>query len=130
MTLSFPDGRTERATMKAGRLCFDSQGGGVHEQVTIGSLGRWTCKAPVTAKVLAQRNAGHQPARRLVRRQPPTRWAATQLTCHRANDQMALWRRRRQERPRSGRVPPRTLAFISLPIHMGRLSSSATTEGS
>jgi hypothetical protein len=90
MTLSFPDGRTERGTMKAGRLCFDEQGGGMHEQVTTSPLGRWNCKAPVTAKFWKNGTlVANQPAV-TCDGTPTTRWAATQLTCHRVNDEMAL----------------------------------------
>ena len=90
MTLSFPDGRTEQATMKAGRLCFDTQGGGVHEQVTMGSVGRLNCTAPVTAKFWSNGTlVTNQPAV-TCQGTPPARWAATQLTCHRVNDEMAL----------------------------------------
>src|SRR5262249_18294995 len=90
MTLSFPGGQKERATMKAGRLCFDDKGGGTHEQITIGPDGRWTCKAPVTAKFWANGTlVANQPAVQC-EGAPPTRWMATQLTCHRVNDQMAL----------------------------------------
>ena len=41
-------------------------------------------------EILEQRNAGHEPARRHLRRRAAVRWAATQLTCQRVNDEMAL----------------------------------------
>jgi hypothetical protein len=90
MTRTFPDGRKEQVTMKAGRICFDTQGGGVNEQVTVGPTGRWNCKAPVTAKFWSNGTlVTHQPAV-MCEGEPPTRWAATQLTCHRVSNEMAL----------------------------------------
>ncbi len=90
MTRTFDDNRKEQVTMKAGRICFDSQGGGVHEQITVGRTGKWTCKAPVTAKFWDNGTlVANQPAV-VCEGEPPTSWLATQLTCHRVNDQMAL----------------------------------------
>jgi hypothetical protein len=90
MTLSFSNGRTERGTMKAGRLCFDDHGGGMHEQVTVGALGRWTCKAPVTARFWSNGTLVANQPTVPCEGEPPTRWMATQLTCHRVNDEKAL----------------------------------------
>ncbi len=90
MTRNFANGRAERVTMKAGRICFDTKGGGVNEQVTVGPTGRWDCKSPVTAKFWSNGTlVTHQPAV-MCEGEPPTTWAATQLTCHRVNDEMAL----------------------------------------
>jgi hypothetical protein len=89
MVHSFVDGRKEQVTIKAGRICFDSQGGGLHEQVTIGPTARWNCKAPMTAKFWSNGTlVANQPAV-LCEGDPPTRWAATQLTCRRVTDEMA-----------------------------------------
>jgi len=90
MLHSFADGRKEQVTIKAGRICFDSQGGGLHEQVTIGPTARWTCKAPVTAKFWSNGTlVARQPAV-ICDGEPPMRWTATQLTCRRVTDDMAL----------------------------------------
>ena len=86
----FGDGRTERVTIKTGRICFDDQGGGVHEQVTVGPTASWTCKAPMTAKFWSNGTlVANQPAV-LCEGDPPIRWVATQLTCRRVTDEMAL----------------------------------------
>jgi hypothetical protein len=90
MTRTFADGRKEQVTMKAGRICFDNQGGGAHEQVTIGPTGRWNCKAPVTAKFLSNGTLVSKQPTVMCEGEPPTKWAATQLTCRRVNDEMAL----------------------------------------
>jgi hypothetical protein len=90
MVHSFADGRKEQVTIKAGRICFDNQGGGLHEQVTIGPTARWNCKAPITAKFWSNGTlVANQPAV-VCEGEPPTRWAATQLTCRRVTDEMAL----------------------------------------
>jgi hypothetical protein len=90
MLHTFADGRQEQVTVKAGRICFDNQGGGAHEQVMIGPTGRWTCKAPMTAKFWSNGTlVAKQPAV-VCEGEPPTKWAATQLTCRRVTDEMAL----------------------------------------
>ena len=90
MLHTFADGRKEAVTIKAGRICFDDQGGGLHEQMTIGPTARWDCKAPMTAKFWSNGTmVAHQPAV-LCDGEPTVRWAATQLTCRRVNDEMAL----------------------------------------
>jgi hypothetical protein len=89
MLHTFADGRKEQVTMKAGRICFDEQGGGMHEQVIAGPTARWTCRAPVTAKFWSNGTLiAKQPAV-ICEGEPPTKWAATQLSCHRVNDEMA-----------------------------------------
>ena len=90
MLHTFADGRKERVTVKAGRICFDNQGGGVHEQVMIGPTGRWDCKAPVTAKFWNNGTLVAKQPTVMCQGEPPTRWMATQLTCHRVSDEMAL----------------------------------------
>ena len=90
MLHTFADGRKEAVTIKAGRLCFDEQGGGLHEQMTIGPSARWDCKAPMSAKFWSNGTlVAHQPAV-LCDGEPALRWAATQLTCRRVSDDMAL----------------------------------------
>jgi hypothetical protein len=49
MLHTFADGRKEQVTMKAGRICFDDRGGGLHEQVMVGPTAGWVCKAPMSA---------------------------------------------------------------------------------
>jgi hypothetical protein len=89
MLHTFADGRKEQVTVKAGRICFDDHGGGLHEQAIVGPTARWTCRAPVTAKFWSNGTmVANQPAT-LCEGEPPTKWAATQLTCHRMNDEMA-----------------------------------------
>jgi len=89
VTRTFDDGKKERVTMKAGRLCFDDQGGGVHEQVMVGSTGQWICKAPVTAKFWSNGTLVANQPTVICEGQPLTRWMASQLTCHRVSDDMA-----------------------------------------
>jgi hypothetical protein len=90
MVHSFDDGRKEQVTIKAGRICFDNQGGGLHEQVTIGPTARWNCEAPMTAKFWRNGTlVANQPAV-VCEGEPPIRWAATQFTCRRVTDEMAL----------------------------------------
>ena len=90
MVHSFADGRKEQVTIKAGRICFDNQGGGLHEQVTVGPTARWNCKAPMTAKFWSNGTlVANQPAV-VCEGEPPMRWAATQFTCRRVTDEMAL----------------------------------------
>jgi HAMP domain-containing protein len=90
MTHSFADGRRERVTIKAGRICFDDQGGGLHEQVTIGPTARWDCKAPMTAKFWSNGTLVASQPGVICEGEPLVRWAATRLTCQRVNDEMAL----------------------------------------
>lgn len=90
MLHSLADGRKEQVTIKAGRICFDGHGGGLHQQVTIGPTARWNCEAPVTAKFWSNGTlVANQPAV-VCTGEPPLRWAATQLTCRRVTDEMAL----------------------------------------
>jgi hypothetical protein len=100
MVHTFADGSREEVTIKAGRICFDDQGGGLHEQVTVGPTARWNCKAPMTAKFWSNGTlVANQPAV-VCEGEPPMRWAATQLTCRRATDELALC----QAVDRTGRV--------------------------
>jgi hypothetical protein len=90
MLHTFADGRKEQVTVKAGRICFDDRGGGLHEQVMVGPTARWNCKAPMTAKFWTNGTmVARQPAV-VCEGEPPTKWAATQLTCRRVSDELAL----------------------------------------
>jgi hypothetical protein len=90
MLHTFADGRKEQVTMKAGRICFDDRGGGLHEQVMVGPTARWDCKAPMTAKFWSNGTlVANQPAV-VCDGDPPTKWAATQLSCHRVSNELAL----------------------------------------
>jgi len=89
VTRTFDDGRKERVTMKAGRICFDAEGGGQHEQVMVGPTGQWICRAPVTAKFWSNGTLVANQPTVMCEGQPPTRWMASQLTCHRVSDEMA-----------------------------------------
>jgi hypothetical protein len=90
MLHTFADGRKEQVTMKAGRICFDDRGGGLHEQVMVGPTARWACQAPLTAKFWSNGTlVANQPAV-VCDGDPPTKWAATQLSCHRVSNELAL----------------------------------------
>jgi hypothetical protein len=90
MLHTLADGGSEPVTITAGRICIDDQGGGLHEQVTVGHTARWDCKAPMTAKFWANGTlVARQPAV-LCQGEPVMKWAPTQLTCHRVNDDVAL----------------------------------------
>jgi hypothetical protein len=90
MLHTLADGSKEPVTIKAGRICFDDQGGGLHEQVTLGPTARWDCKAPVTAKFWSNGTlVARQPAV-TCEGEPVMKWAATQLTCRRVDDDRAL----------------------------------------
>jgi hypothetical protein len=90
MLHTFADGRKERVTIKAGRICFDDQGGGLHEQVTIGPTARWDCKAPMTAKFWSNGTLVANQPDVFCEGEPVVRWAATRLTCRRMDDNIAL----------------------------------------
>jgi hypothetical protein len=86
MLHTLADGSKEQVTIMADRLCFDDQGGGLHEQMTLGPSSRWDCRAPMTTKVWANGTlVARQPAV-VCQGEPAMKWAATQLTCHRVND--------------------------------------------
>jgi hypothetical protein len=90
MIHSFGDGRSERVTVKAGRICFDDKGSGLHEQRTVGAASEWKCKAPVTARFWNNGTlAASQPAV-MCDGIPPARWVATTMTCRQINSAMAI----------------------------------------
>lgn len=85
-------GRAERCTVRAGRICFGSAGGGQREQVgECPSIGTIRCTAPVTARFGNDGTLGTtQPQ---VRCQPgSTTWSGdpNSLTCRRVSDTLAV----------------------------------------
>jgi hypothetical protein len=71
------------------RICFDDQGSGLHEQITVGPTARWDCKAPMIAKFWSNGTLVASQADVLCDGAPPLRWTATRLTCRRVNDDTA-----------------------------------------
>jgi hypothetical protein len=90
MLHSFGDGTSERVIVKAGRICFDDHGGGLHEQTMVGPTTTWNCKAPMTAKFWRNGTLVANQPDVFCEGAPPARWTATQLTCRRVNDETAL----------------------------------------
>jgi hypothetical protein len=90
MTHRFADGRTEKVVARAGRLCFDDSGSGLHEQVTVGPGETWDCKAPISAKFWSNGTLVTNQPDVMCEGSPPTRWAATRLACRRVDDSLAL----------------------------------------
>jgi hypothetical protein len=90
MLHTLADGSQEPVTIKAGRICLDDQGGGFHEQVTLGPTSRWDCKAPLSAKFWANGTLVARQPPVLCQGEPAMRWTATQITCHRVSDDTAL----------------------------------------
>ena len=84
------NGPTERATAKAGRICFGENGSGSHEQTMVDPRGTWHCEAPISARfgnngtLVASQPTG------LCKGSPPATWAAMELTCRRVSDTTAL----------------------------------------
>jgi hypothetical protein len=100
MVRSWGDGRSERVIVKAGRICFDDQGSGLHEQITVGPTAKWDCKAPMTATFWSNGTLVASQPDVLCDGAPPLRWTATRLTCRRVNDDTAL----RQAVDKTGRT--------------------------
>ena len=90
MLHSFGEGKTERVIVKAGRICFDDQGSGLHEQTMVGPTTTWNCKAPMTAKFWSNGTLVAKQPDVFCEGTPPARWTATQLTCRRVTDETAL----------------------------------------
>ncbi|MBV8189046.1 MAG: hypothetical protein JO339_17525 [Alphaproteobacteria bacterium] len=90
MLHTLADGSKEPVTIMAGRICLDDQGGGFHEQVTLGPTSRWDCKAPLTAKFWRNGTLVARQPPVLCQGEPPMQWTATQITCHRVDDDTAL----------------------------------------
>lgn len=89
------NGRTEMCDVRAGRICFGTNGGGQRSETMVcPSVGTITCAAPITARFGNDNTLGTtQPA---VRCSPPTaQWHGsplTSLTCRRIDDTLALCR--------------------------------------
>lgn len=90
MSHRFADGRTEKVVTKAGRLCFDDNGTGLHERITIGPGERWDCKAPITAKFWNNGTFVANQPDVMCEGSPPVQWAAMRLACRRVSDTMAI----------------------------------------
>ncbi len=89
-------GRSETCEVKAGRICFGSNGGGERQATSVcPSTGTITCTAPITARFGNDDTLGTtQPA---VRCSPPTaQWNGppNSMTCRRVSDTLALCRDR------------------------------------
>ena len=87
-------GRAESCEVKAGRICFGSNGGGERQSTSVcPSTGTITCTAPITARFGNDDTLGTtQPA---VRCSPPTtQWNGppNSMTCRRVSDTLALCR--------------------------------------
>jgi len=94
-TIGF-NGRTERCAIRAGRICFGTNGSGERESTAdCPGLGRLRCAAPVTARFGSDDTLGTtQP---VVRCQPGSAsWSGppNSLTCRRISDTMAICRDR------------------------------------
>jgi hypothetical protein len=86
----FGNGRTERATAKAGQICFGDNGSGSHEQTMVDSNGTWQCKAPVTARFADDGTLVASQPTGTCAGSPPANWAAMELSCRRVSDTTAM----------------------------------------
>ena len=88
----FANGPTERATAKAGQICFGDDGTGSHEQTMVDSKGTWHCKAPITARFAADGTLDTTQPDGVCDGTPPAVWQALRLNCRRTSDTTALCR--------------------------------------
>lgn len=88
----FANGPTERATAKAGHICFGDDGTGSHEQTMVDSKGTWHCKAPITARFAADGTLDTTQPDGVCDGKPPAVWQALRLNCRRTSDTTALCR--------------------------------------
>jgi hypothetical protein len=88
----FANGPTERATAKAGQICFGENGTGSHEQTMVDRRGTWHCKAPITAHFAADGTLEASQPTGTCDGTPPAEWEALRLNCRRVNDTTALCR--------------------------------------
>lgn len=88
----FANGPTERATAKAGQICFGDDGTGSHEQTMVDSKGTWHCKAPITARFADDGTLEASQPKGACDGTPPAVWEALRLNCKRMNDTTALCR--------------------------------------
>jgi hypothetical protein len=86
----FANGPTERATAKAGQLCFGDDGIGTHEQTMVDTHGTWHCKAPITAHFVGDGTLSTEQPTGRCDGNPPATWSAIRLSCRRVNDTTAL----------------------------------------
>jgi len=90
VTHHFANGPTERATAKAGQICFGENGSGSHEQTMVEPKGTWHCQAPITARFANNGTLVTSQPTGLCKGSPPATWAAMELSCRRVNDMTAL----------------------------------------
>jgi hypothetical protein len=90
VTHHFASGPTERATAKAGQICFGENGSGSHEQTMVEPKGTWHCQAPITARFANNGTLVTSQPMGLCKGSPPATWAAMELSCRRVNDMTAL----------------------------------------
>jgi hypothetical protein len=88
----FANGPSERATAKAGQICFGNDGTGSHEQTMVDSKGTWHCKAPITARFADDGTLEASQPTGACDGTPPAEWAALRLNCRRTSDTTALCR--------------------------------------
>jgi len=88
----FANGPTERATAKAGQICFGDDGTGSHEQTMVDSKGTWHCKAPITARFADDGTLEASQPKGACDGTPPAVWDALRLNCRRVNDPTAICR--------------------------------------
>jgi hypothetical protein len=86
----FANGPTERATAKAGQICFGENGSGSHEQTIVDPKGTWHCQAPITARFANNGTLVTNQPTGLCRGSPPATWAALELSCRRVSDTTAI----------------------------------------
>lgn len=96
----FANGPIERATAKAGQLCFGDDGTGTHEQTMVDTHGTWHCKAPITAHFAGDGTLSTEQPMGRCDGSPPATWSAIRLSCRRLNDTTALC----QAADKTGRV--------------------------
>ena len=89
-------GRTELCEVKAGRICFGSNGGGERQSTAnCPGTGTITCTAPITARFGNDGTLGTtQPAVACNRSSAQWTGPPNSLTCHRVSDTLALCRDR------------------------------------
>jgi hypothetical protein len=84
------NGPSERATAKAGRICFGEDGSGSHEQTMVDSKGTWHCQAPITARFAGNGTLVTSQPTGFCKGSPPATWTAIELSCRRVSDMTAL----------------------------------------
>lgn len=101
--------RQENCIVKVGRVCFDTNGYGRHEQtVTCPRAGTVFCSAPLVGQFGADGSFKATQPTTLCQGSYPIEWGAGSLSCSRVNDDHALCRRDGIPEPGS---PPQDLEF-------------------